>query len=96
MKTTSPNKSKEALLKAIEIAGGQQPLARILSKISGRDITQGHIFNWLKRDKKGFPPEFTIPIEKIINCQLTRSEMRPDIYPPNEYNYCSKEKERKY
>lgn len=63
--------SKEALKKAIEKAGGQTALAEAIGK------TQGHVSNWLRRDK--VPPEMVLPIEGATG--ISRHDLRPDLYP---------------
>lgn len=70
-----------SLIKAIELAGGQKALARLC----GEPVKQGHVYNWLHRNKKRcLPCEYVIKIEKALNGQISRYEFRPDIYPPNE------------
>lgn len=63
------------LQKAIEIAGGQTALADRLG------VKQGHVWHWLKKAKK-VPAEYVIPIERETG--ISRHELRPDIYPPEE------------
>jgi len=62
------------LKKAIKLAGGQRALAKKLG------INQPNI-NWWIYQSKRVPCEFVIPIEKIVNKQVTRHQLRPDIYP---------------
>ncbi len=70
------------LLKAIKLAGGQTALA----KLCGEAVRQPHVYNWLKRNKnKMIPCEYVLAIEKALNGKITRSELRPDIYPPEDY-----------
>lgn len=71
---------REALIKAIEIAGGQTNLARLINK------TQAHISVWVNRDKR-VAAEYAIKIEKFTG--VPRYELRPDIYPPEEYKQAS-------
>lgn len=63
-----------ALETAIGIAGGQTALGRLIGK------DQKSIWAWLNTTKQ-VPAEFVIPIEKAVNGQVTRFELRPDIYP---------------
>jgi DNA-binding transcriptional regulator YdaS (Cro superfamily) len=63
-----------ALQKAIEIVGGQTALAKALNK------KQGHVWIWLERG--WVPPDMAIPIERATSGQVTRSDLLPDIYPP--------------
>jgi len=68
------------LERAVQRAGGQTALAKALNK------KQAHIWGWINRDKK-VPAEQVIPIEKITG--VPRYELRPDIYPPEEYKKAS-------
>lgn len=70
--------SKNALRRAISIVGGQTALSKKIGKVK-----QPHIYNWLNRDKC-VPAEFVLAIEAATNGQVTRHDLRPDIYPPNE------------
>ena len=70
----------KALRKAVKIAGGQSALARKLSYLTGKKITQAHVWNWLNRDEE-LPGEYCIPVEKIVEGQVTRNELRQDLYP---------------
>lgn len=64
--------SKEALLKACRTAGSQQELAKRLGLRS-----QGTIQGWLKRGQP--PAERVIEIENVTG--VSRTELRPDLYP---------------
>lgn len=66
----------KAINKAIQIAGGVKELCLLL------DIkTEMTIRQWVKRDS--VPAERVISIERVTG--VPRHELRPDIYPPNEY-----------
>lgn len=67
----------EALEKAITIAGGQTALAKLI----GRD--QRTIWAWLNMTKR-VPAEMVLSIEKAVSGQVTRHELRPDIYPADQ------------
>lgn len=69
------------LVKAVKLAGGQAPLARKLSERLNRPFKQAHVWNWLHRDGAPLPAEVVIPIEEITDGQVTRHQLRPDIYP---------------
>ncbi|RZD22377.1 YdaS family helix-turn-helix protein [Pseudoalteromonas sp. MEBiC 03485] len=71
--------SIKALQKAIKFSGGQAALADKLGK------KQGHISMWIRRDK--VPAEMVLKIEKVSN--VPRHELRPDLYPPEEYGFLS-------
>jgi DNA-binding transcriptional regulator YdaS (Cro superfamily) len=66
----------EALLRAVSLAGGQTALARRIGK------TQSHVAQWLRRGRVG--PTACIPIETAVGGQVTRYELRPDVFgkPP--------------
>lgn len=66
----------DALRRACEIAGGQKPLAE---RIGTR---QSRVWYWLERSKRGVPAEFVLPIEEATG--VSRSELRPDLWPPAE------------
>lgn len=65
----------EALKRAVEIAGGQTALARLVGK------RQGHVWDWLNSTKK-LAPEIAVAIERAIDGQVRRDELRPDIFDP--------------
>jgi DNA-binding transcriptional regulator YdaS (Cro superfamily) len=67
--------STTALERAVEIAGGQKPLADLIG------TTQSQVWYWLTRAKKGVPGEYVIPIEQATQSQVTRYDLRPDLYP---------------
>jgi DNA-binding transcriptional regulator YdaS (Cro superfamily) len=63
--------------KAVDICGSQVALAKAVGK------TQKHVWNWMNRDKR-VPAEYVLDIEKATNGQVSRHELRPDIYPPED------------
>lgn len=63
----------EALKRAVRIAGGQTALARLIHR------KQAHIWNWLNVSKR-VPAEAVLAIEDAVSGQVTRFELRPDIY----------------
>jgi DNA-binding transcriptional regulator YdaS (Cro superfamily) len=70
---------KSHLIRAIRIAGGQAALARAC----GGRIKQQHVWNWLHRDRQ-VPAECVLAIERATGGRVTRHELRPDIYPPDD------------
>lgn len=64
---------KKALDRAIKIAGGVTALAKKLK------VDQSTVSQWRRR--KSLPPEMVIPIELATDSQVTRHELRPDLYP---------------
>jgi DNA-binding transcriptional regulator YdaS (Cro superfamily) len=69
----------DALKRAIELAGGQSSLADKLSSHVGEKISQARVWNWINRDKQA-PIEFCALIEKIVDAQITRQQLRPDDF----------------
>lgn len=66
--------ANEALTKACAVCGGQKALADRIG------TTQSQIWYWLERAKKGVPAEYCGPIEQATDGQVTRRDLRPDIY----------------
>jgi len=64
---------KEHLQKAIEILGTQEALAKACG------VKQPYVHNWLNRDKK-LPLERAFQIEKATSGQVTKEQLRPDIF----------------
>ncbi len=62
------------LQRAVRIAGGQSQLAR---RIGGK-VRQGYVWKWLRRGRP--PAERVLAIERATEGQVTRYELRPDIY----------------
>lgn len=75
--------SRETLQKAVEIAGGQAPLARgIRARMPESKIGQVHVWGWLNSVKMEVPPaEVVIPISETVGWKVTPHDLRPDIYP---------------
>lgn len=60
------------LEKAINTAGGQNALSRLIG------VNQGNIWKWLHKSKK-VPAEKVLLIEKSTG--VSRHDLRPDLYP---------------
>ncbi len=73
---------QKALEKLIGLAGGQSELARKLSEITGLKVTQPHVSQWLHRSKRLTDVRFVIAAERAVDGEVTRTELRPDLYPP--------------
>lgn len=71
--------STAALKKAVKLAGGQAKLARALK------VKPQNVWNWLERDEK-VPAEQVLPIEAATGGQVSRHELRPDLYPRERAN----------
>lgn len=72
-----------ALERAIALCEGQAGLARRLTEITGEEITQQRIWAILHRGQK-YPAELVIPTERATDGQVTRFQLRPDLYPLDE------------
>jgi DNA-binding transcriptional regulator YdaS (Cro superfamily) len=67
------------LQKAVEIAGGQAPLARkIKALVEGSNVLQQHVWHWLQCGK--VPPQYAKAIETATGGEVTRHDLRPDIF----------------
>lgn len=75
--------SKESLIRAVELAGGQVHLARAIRKrIPGSKIGQVHVWGWLNNVKIEVPPaDVVIPIAEALDYRMTPHMLRPDLYP---------------
>lgn len=74
----------KALQRAVELAGGQTELARRLTEVLDdprKTVKQAHVWNWLNRDKQT-PAEYARLIEGIVEGQVTRYALRPDVFGP--------------
>lgn len=76
---TTPTE-KAALVEAARLCGGQAPLARKLSETIGKRVSQQWIWNVINRDQP-IPAEWCLPVETVTECQVTRHQLRPDLYP---------------
>lgn len=65
--------SQPALARAIQIAGGQLPLARKIG------ASQSSVWEWLNRSRRGVPAEWAGKIEEVTG--IGRHELRPDVFP---------------
>ncbi|GGA80662.1 hypothetical protein GCM10011369_23260 [Neiella marina] len=74
--TPSAQNYVEPLQRAVAICGGQKPLGIKVGK------SQAQVSLWLNRDKKA-PANMVLKIEAATG--VPRHELRPDIYPPDEY-----------
>lgn len=75
--------SKEALQRAVDLAGGQTKLAvAIRQRMPESKVSQVHVWGWLNAVKAPCPPaEYVIPICDAIDWRMTPHELRPDLYP---------------
>ena len=64
--------SQSALQRAIDIAGGQKPLAERIG------TTQSMVWYWLRHAKRGLPAERAIAIEEATG--IPRHELCPRVF----------------
>lgn len=65
--------NKTLVERICKVVGGHRRLAVLLN------ISEQAISKW---KRNGIPVERVLAIEEATNEQITRQEMRPDIYPP--------------
>ncbi|MFO1465838.1 MAG: helix-turn-helix domain-containing protein [Steroidobacteraceae bacterium] len=69
--------TNDELRDAIEKAGGQSALARLIG------VRQSAVSNWLNRNKQ-VPAERVLQVEAALNGAVSRHDIRPDLYPREE------------
>lgn len=67
---------QQALEKAVEIAGGQTALAKLLPP----KTKQQHVWNWINR-LGACPQNKALLIETVLGKRVTKEQLRPDLYP---------------
>lgn len=67
--------AESPLRKAVRVAGGQSAFGRLIGK------RQSTVFEWLKLGKP-LPAEYVRLVEQKLG--VSRFELRPDLYPPEE------------
>lgn len=80
-----PSMNPKLATKAIKLLGGLTKTANRLDRYRHPDrpeLTPAAVCNWRKR---GVPVEYCIAVEKELAGKIHRSQLRPDIYPPEEY-----------
>lgn len=70
---------KKHLQRAVDIAGGQAPLARKLSDLTGRRIRQSHIYFWLGAAKK-FPADVADALQIATDGEVTKRQICPGVF----------------
>ena len=71
---------KAEVRKAVELCGGQTALAEKLSEVMPDRIDQGHVSNWLHRDKS-FREKYCLPIQYVTGGKVKASALCPDTFP---------------
>lgn len=61
--------------RAVEIAGGQASLARLINKSAS-------FVNQLVTGRRPVPPALCGDIEAAVDNQVTREDLRPDVFGP--------------
>jgi DNA-binding transcriptional regulator YdaS (Cro superfamily) len=69
---------KAALRRAIEVVDSQSALARALG------INQQNVSYWLHEGKGKVPAEYCTGIERATGGKVTRHDLRPDLFGPNQ------------
>lgn len=72
---------QESVKRAIQMAGSQDKLAAMMG------VDQKAISNWLRREKR-FPPRRAVQVARLFPDQITKHEMRPDIFDEDGNVYC--------
>jgi DNA-binding transcriptional regulator YdaS (Cro superfamily) len=80
MASTELSPEKQALSDAAEVLGGQTKLAEALTTALGRPVSQQWVWNVINRPQP-VPPEWCLPLERICEGQVSRHQLRPDLYP---------------
>lgn len=70
--------------RAADLVRGQSELARLLSTDS-ETLTPQAVGAWCRSGR--VPPGRVLDIERVTNGQVTRHQLRPDIYPLDAPNY---------
>ena len=78
----------KALNKAVELAGGQAALARLLTEKRNKDangdpvnpVTRQNVQYWMKVN---LPPKIAVDIETVLAARVTRYELLPELFGPS-------------
>lgn len=70
-------KTERPVEKVVRLAGGQAELARRCN------TSQPRIWQCVHRNQR-VPADLVIPFERAVAGQVTRHELRPDLYPNDE------------
>lgn len=69
----------QALLKAIEIVGGQAEMARQLGEAEKVNVTQSEIHSWANRTGM-VPPEYAFTISELTGGRVKIQKLCPDVF----------------
>lgn len=70
-------RATQALLRAVDLCGGYRGLAEALAETTGIQLSPQAIFRWAA---VGVPAERAVAIERALDGQVLRQELRPDLY----------------
>lgn len=73
------DESLTPIQRACDIVGGQSALARMLIKPNGQALTPQAVGAMVKNNR--VDPRWVLTIEEATGGQVTRRELRPDLYP---------------
>lgn len=73
-------KKERPVEKVVRLAGGQAELARRCN------TSQPRIWQCVHRNQR-VPADLVIPFERAVAGQVTRHELRPDLYPKEEQSH---------
>lgn len=75
--------SKDNLIRAVNLAGGQVALAAgIRARMPGCKAGQGLVWKWINQTQSNVPPaDYVLAICDTVGWKVTPHELRPDIYP---------------
>lgn len=68
-----------AIQRACDLVGGQSELARRCAAIKKRTLTSQAVNRWCRNGEA--PIAWVLTIETVCEAQVTRYDLRPDIYP---------------
>jgi DNA-binding transcriptional regulator YdaS (Cro superfamily) len=76
----SNTKNESPIERAFRILGGPSAVARAFTRPDGRPLTPWAVSKWRFR----VPAERVLALEALTQGQVTRHELRPDLYPQEE------------
>jgi len=77
MDGSTDTNSLRVLERAIDMVGGQSAMARACG------VKQGHVWAWLNKSGR-CPAKHVLAVEAATNMEITRHQLRPDVYPDSE------------
>ena len=78
--STNQFANEPAVVRAIRLLGGPSEAARRLSKRTDTKLSQQRVSYWLSVERLT-SAEFALAIEQELSGEVTRHDLRPDIYP---------------